>query len=67
MLQTQTDTSESLIMPKYLFLDNIFKVVKVISESLTLDMFMDFGYIIRLVTVEQRLLGFFRHWEGSYV
>lgn len=67
MLQTQTDTSESLIMPKYLFLDNIFKVVKVISESLTLDMFMDFGYIIRLVTVEQRLLGFFRYWEGSYV
>lgn len=66
MLQTQTDTSESLIMPKYLFLDNIFKVVKVISESLTLDMFMDFGYIIRLVTVEQRLLGFFRYWEGSY-
>lgn len=67
MLQTQTDTSESLIMPKYLFLDNIFKVVKVISESLTLDMFMDFGYIIRLVTVEQRLLGFFRYWEGNYV
>lgn len=33
VLHSETDTSEILIMPKYMFLDLIFKMVKFISES----------------------------------
>jgi len=54
-------------MPKHLFHDSIFKTVKVISESLILDMPIDIGYMIRLVLVEQTLLEFWVYWKRGCV
>lgn len=42
-------------------------MVKVISESLALDMSLDIGYIIRFVLVGHRLHEFWGYWKGSCI